>query len=68
MILPLTTDTGFWESGLSEPGMKGCVFRIELRGDGFHARWISPVAIFPCEGMRDVESERALAEAFSKSD
>jgi protein-L-isoaspartate(D-aspartate) O-methyltransferase len=40
---------------------RGAVFRIERSGSEFRARWISPIAIFPCEGARDAESERALA-------
>jgi hypothetical protein len=32
----------------------------------FLAKWISAVAIFPCEGAREAESERALAAAFEK--
>jgi protein-L-isoaspartate(D-aspartate) O-methyltransferase len=43
---------------------RGAVFRIERAGTEFLARWISPVAIFPCEGARDAASEAALAEAF----
>ena len=39
---------------------------IERRSDGFLAKWISAVAIFPCEGARDAECERALAAAFEK--
>jgi protein-L-isoaspartate(D-aspartate) O-methyltransferase len=42
------------------------VFRIERRDHDFLARRISGVAIFPCEGMRDAESEAALATAFEK--
>ena len=42
------------------------MFRIERCGDEFLAKWISAVAIFPCEGARDTESERALAAAFAK--
>jgi protein-L-isoaspartate(D-aspartate) O-methyltransferase len=41
----------------------GAVFWIERSGPEFLARWISPVAIFPCEGARDAVSEAALAEA-----
>jgi protein-L-isoaspartate(D-aspartate) O-methyltransferase len=66
LILPLTTDKGF---GCNEPGplaRQGAVFRIERRGGEFHARWISPVAIFPCAGARDAASELALAAAFDK--
>jgi len=43
---------------------RGAVFRIECRSSEFLARWISAVAIFPCEGARDPLSEAALAEAF----
>jgi protein-L-isoaspartate(D-aspartate) O-methyltransferase len=43
---------------------RGGVFLIERRGADFFARWLSPVAIFPCEGARDAESEAALAAAF----
>jgi protein-L-isoaspartate(D-aspartate) O-methyltransferase len=42
------------------------VFRIARRGNDFLAQRISAVAIFPCEGMRDAESEAALAAAFEK--
>jgi protein-L-isoaspartate(D-aspartate) O-methyltransferase len=45
---------------------QGAVFRIERRDSDFHAQRISGVAIFPCEGMRDAESEAALAPAFEK--
>lgn len=44
----------------------GGFFRIERRGDGFLAKWLSPGDVFPCEGARDAESERALAAAFDK--
>jgi hypothetical protein len=43
---------------------RGAVFRIERCGSDFLARWVSPIAIFPCEGARDAASEAALAEAF----
>jgi protein-L-isoaspartate(D-aspartate) O-methyltransferase len=42
---------------------RGAVFRIERRGPEFLARWISPVAIIPCEGVRDAVTEAALAAA-----
>jgi protein-L-isoaspartate(D-aspartate) O-methyltransferase len=45
---------------------QGAVFRIERREHDFLARRISDVAIFPCEEMRDAESEAALASAFEK--
>lgn len=64
LILPLTTDLGFTRSDWSNVHLHGAVFLVTRRGEEFHARWISPVAIFPCEGMRDAESEKALAAAF----
>jgi protein-L-isoaspartate(D-aspartate) O-methyltransferase len=60
LILPLTTNEGF------KVPSRGAVFRIERRVPEFLAQWISPVAIFPCEGARDETSEAALAEAFKK--
>ena len=67
LILPLTTNRGF---SRNDPPVAieryGAVFRIERRSEEFLARWISPVAIFPCEGARDAPSEAALAEALEK--
>ena len=63
LILPLTTDQGFAPVRSANP-RRGGVFRIIRTGDEFLAQWISGVAIYPCEGMRDPESERALAAAF----
>ena len=61
LILPLTAD-GFPNRDVRH----GAVFRIERRGSEFFARRISGVAIFPCEGGRDVAGERALGAAFDK--
>jgi protein-L-isoaspartate(D-aspartate) O-methyltransferase len=44
----------------------GAWFRIERRGDGFLAKWISAAGLFPCEGARDGESEQALVAALEK--
>jgi protein-L-isoaspartate(D-aspartate) O-methyltransferase len=68
LILPLTTDKGFGNIGKTPNQMvsQGAMFRIARDGDGFHAKWISPVAIFPCAGNRDEASERALGEALAK--
>ena len=67
LILPLTSDKGFGENAENMPiQRRGAVFRIERCRDEFFAKWISAVAIFPCEGARDAESERALAAAFEK--
>jgi len=67
LILPLTSDKGFGENPENIPiQRRGAVFGIKRRGNEFLAKWISAVAIFPCEGARDAESERALAAAFEK--
>ena len=58
LIRMLTLDKKF--------GRAGAFFRIERRGDGFLAKWIFAGDIFPCEGARDAESERALATALDK--
>jgi protein-L-isoaspartate(D-aspartate) O-methyltransferase len=66
LILPLTS-RGFPHNGPPVPiERRGAVFLIERRPSEFLARWISPVAIFPCEGARDALSEAALAAAFEK--
>lgn len=65
LILPLTTDEGFRSSARGDIRRRGAVFRIERRGADFLARWVSGVAIFPCEGARDPASEAALAQAFT---
>ena len=61
LILPLTAH-GFPNTDIR----RGAVFRIARRADDFAAERISGVAIFPCVGMRDPESEAALAAAFEK--
>jgi protein-L-isoaspartate(D-aspartate) O-methyltransferase len=67
LILSLTTNRGFTHNHPPVPiERRGAVFRIERRSSEFLARWISAVAIFPCEGARDPLSEAALAEAFEK--
>jgi protein-L-isoaspartate(D-aspartate) O-methyltransferase len=66
LILPMTSDQGFGAKSPEGFASAGAVFRIERRGPDYFARWISPVAIFPCAGSRDEASERALAEAFAK--
>jgi protein-L-isoaspartate(D-aspartate) O-methyltransferase len=62
LILPLTT---FPAPDRGKIQQRGGVFRIERRGSEFLAQWVSAVAIFPCEGARDAESETALAAAFT---
>ena len=67
LILPLTTNQGFARNAPPVPiERRGAVFRIERRSTEYRARWISPIAIFPCEGARDPLSEAALTRAFEK--
>jgi len=61
LILPLTAKKTL--SGSTSIIRHGAVFRIERRGDDFHARRISPVGVYPCEGGRDPVSEAALDAA-----
>jgi len=61
LILPLTA-AGFPKADVRH----GAVFQIIRQGEDFHAKRISGVAIFPCAGMRDAESQAALAAAFEK--
>jgi protein-L-isoaspartate(D-aspartate) O-methyltransferase len=67
LILPLTTAEGFGTAAKPENMVRsGAVFRIARDGDAYSAKWISPVAIFPCAGNRDEAAERALAAALAK--
>ncbi|GKQ54969.1 protein-L-isoaspartate O-methyltransferase [Bradyrhizobium sp. Ce-3] len=66
LILPLTSDEGFKGGAPEQVARSGAVFRIRREGTGYHASWISPVAIIPCDGGRDGASEKALAEAFAR--
>jgi protein-L-isoaspartate(D-aspartate) O-methyltransferase len=68
LVLPLTTDLEFTSSNWSNMHLRGAVFLVTRKGEEFRAQWISPVAIFPCEGMRDAESEKALAAAFDSGE
>jgi protein-L-isoaspartate(D-aspartate) O-methyltransferase len=69
MILPLTTNKAFGDAALKQTPQQivnqGAVLRIERRGEEFHAKWISAVAIFPCAGARDEAEECALGEALA---
>jgi protein-L-isoaspartate(D-aspartate) O-methyltransferase len=64
LILPLTTAANFPNVDFTRPS--GAVFLITRHGDNFAARLVSPIAVFPCEGMREAASEQALAAAFAK--
>ena len=66
LVLPITTDEGFGRIDSEHMARRGAVFLITRGGDGYAARWISPVAIFPCAGGRDKASEARLARAFEK--
>jgi len=64
LILPLTTSQNFRRFNFAHP--TGAVFRITRRGESFDADFVSAIGVFPCEGMRDEVSERALAAGFEK--
>jgi len=68
MILPLTTEKGFGTIDYAKMHRQGGIFRILRQGDDYLARWIAPVAIFPCAGNRDDKAEKALAASFAKGD
>jgi len=61
LILPVTA-AGF----PNRDARRGAVFQITRRNEDFFATRISGVAIFPCAGMRDPETEHALDTAFEK--
>ncbi|MEK1886715.1 MAG: rRNA adenine N-6-methyltransferase family protein [Phyllobacterium sp.] len=64
LLLPLTTDDGFTLIGRGARP-RGAVFLIKRLGDDYSAQAVSGVAIYPCAGMRDAKSEKALAIAFA---
>ncbi|MBO0766220.1 MAG: methyltransferase domain-containing protein [Hyphomicrobiaceae bacterium] len=67
LIIPLTGPRGFRTKPPPVPiDRRGAVFRIERQSAGYLARWLSPVAIIPCEGGRDAVSEAALEAALKK--
>jgi protein-L-isoaspartate(D-aspartate) O-methyltransferase len=68
LVLPLTTEKGFSRSGGLPIQRRGAVFVITRQGGDYLARWVSPVAIYPCQGMREAASEKALEAAFEKGD
>jgi protein-L-isoaspartate(D-aspartate) O-methyltransferase len=65
LVLPLTTARGFAPVARADT-RQGGVFLIVRHGEEFLAKWICGVAIYPCSGLRDPLSERALADAFSR--
>jgi protein-L-isoaspartate(D-aspartate) O-methyltransferase len=73
LMLPLTTDASVRasESGAidyAQMARRGAVFRIQRQGTDFAARWVCAAAYILAEGIRDRESEAALADAFKKGD
>ncbi len=45
---------------------RGAVFLVTRDVDGYAARCVSGVHIYPCAGLRDEASEKALVAAFEK--
>ena len=64
LIIPLTTSAAFSTS--APRGPQGAMFCIERRGAEFLVKFISNAAFIPGEGMRDPDSDAALAEGFAK--
>lgn len=64
LLLPLTAASNFASRDFTRPS--GAVFRITRHGETFDADYIGPIMVFPCEGMRDEASERALAAGFER--
>jgi protein-L-isoaspartate(D-aspartate) O-methyltransferase len=60
LILPLTVAKDETSGGM------GFMLKVDREEKGYAARFISPVAIFPCIGSRDAESNQRLREAMSK--
>ncbi|MEQ1865073.1 MAG: methyltransferase domain-containing protein [Micropepsaceae bacterium] len=65
LVLPLTTAEGFTLPDRDKIAMRGAVFLITRKGDAYDATWISPVAVYPCAGARDEQSECVLAAALA---
>jgi protein-L-isoaspartate(D-aspartate) O-methyltransferase len=66
LVLPLTTRMDAGPAGAMRAAQVGGVLLVTRNGDAYAARWISPVAIFPCAGNRDEASERVLAASLGK--
>ncbi|WP_246801762.1 protein-L-isoaspartate O-methyltransferase family protein [Rhizobium leguminosarum] len=60
LVLPLMTDLGFTSSNWSNMHLRGAVFLVTRSGEELHAQWISPVAIFPCEGCATRNRKKRL--------
>ncbi|HEY4943934.1 MAG TPA: methyltransferase domain-containing protein [Rhizomicrobium sp.] len=66
LIVPLTVDRLAGPDGAMAMANVGGVLRIERQGGNYAARWISPVAIFPCAGNRDEAAARVLEQTMGK--
>jgi protein-L-isoaspartate(D-aspartate) O-methyltransferase len=66
MILPLTAHQARSAFNPATVRRSGAVFLMRRRGDRYAARWISPVAIYPCAGARDRRAGAALASALKQ--
>ncbi|HKC64665.1 MAG TPA: hypothetical protein VKB86_13575, partial [Pyrinomonadaceae bacterium] len=60
LILPLTIARDATSSG------GGFMLKVKREEQGYAARFISPVAIFPCAGARDEALNQRLREAMAK--
>lgn len=60
LLLPLTVAKDETSGGM------GFMLKVKREERGFEARFISPVAIFPCLGSRDAELNQRLREVMSK--
>jgi protein-L-isoaspartate(D-aspartate) O-methyltransferase len=63
LILPLTARRVTPVDSKVPLSCHGAVFRITRDGEAFGATWLSAVGVYPCEGGRDDEAERALDTA-----
>jgi len=66
LILPLTTDEGWRRFDAAQIARRGAVFLIARDRLGYRARWLSPVAIYPCAGARTPAADAALRRAFKR--
>lgn len=66
LILPLTTGEGWHRFDAAQIARRGAVFLIARDRRGTLARWLSPVAIYPCAGARTPSADAALRRAFKR--
>jgi protein-L-isoaspartate(D-aspartate) O-methyltransferase len=66
LLLPLTTSEGWHRFDAAKIARRGAVFLLTRDRRGYHARWLSPVAIYPCAGARTAAADAALRRAFMR--